>query len=201
MPVIKSDKERKLVRVDTTSILGVRRFSTWPLRRWRSNHPHSTIYLFIERRDEGGEREDESDDLAPKQYIEQGFVVHLAGTDVANGGERVSEEENEESRADNEDSVDLHEVFDQWWADERSIHEGGVFRLEIFDGYPRVVFVEIVDENGGSNFDQEVWSGWSGQRGGGGCRDSINCYPRIRGGYRDRPHGRSFGGMKRQGTM
>ena len=31
---------------------------------------------------------------------------------VANDGERISEKENEESRADNKDSVDLQEVFD-----------------------------------------------------------------------------------------
>jgi len=38
-------------------------------------------------------------------------VGHLARTDVANDGECISEEENEESRADNKDSVDLEEVF------------------------------------------------------------------------------------------
>lgn len=95
-----NDKERKLVMVDTTSILRVTRLSIQRLGRWGIHHPRSTVYPFGERRDEGGEREGGSDGLTPKQYVEQGLVGYLAGMDVANDGERISEEENEESRAD-----------------------------------------------------------------------------------------------------
>jgi hypothetical protein len=120
--------------------------------------------------------------LAPKQHVEQGIVGHFTRADVANDGERISEEENKESGADNNDSVNLEEVFDQRWTDERSIWEGGVIRLEIVYGHPGVVLVEIANDSSGSNFDQKVWrgrsrwsrwprwsgwSGWSGRREGG----------------------------------
>ena len=45
--------------------------------------------------------------MASKQYVEQGLVRYFAGADVADDSERISEEENKESRADDEDSVDL----------------------------------------------------------------------------------------------
>ena len=112
MPVTRNDQERKLVMVDMTSILGVRQLSIRGLGRPGIHHSRSTIYLFGKHRDEGGEREGGSDGLAPKQYVEQGLVGYLTRTDVANDGECISEEENEESRGDNKDSVDVQEVID-----------------------------------------------------------------------------------------
>ena len=63
-PVTRNDKEKKLVMVDRTSILGVGQFSIRHLGLYGSHHPHSTVYPPSEDRGEGGEREDESHDLA-----------------------------------------------------------------------------------------------------------------------------------------
>ena len=57
IPVTSNDKERKPVMVDTTSILQMTQLSTRRVGRWGTHHPRSTVYLFGEHRDEGGERE------------------------------------------------------------------------------------------------------------------------------------------------
>ena len=99
---------------------------------------------------------------------------YFAGTNVANDGEGVSEEENKESGGYNKDSVDLLDILDQRWTDERSIRKRGVFRLEIVNGHSRVVLIEIANDSSGNNFDKDVRAGWPGRQAGGGCRDAFN---------------------------
>jgi len=111
MPVTRSDKERKWNMVDKTSTLGVGQFSVPRVGCQGFHHARSTIYPLGEDRDDGRERENESDDLASQQDVEQCLLGYVPGTDVADDSEGVSEEKNEENRADNEDSVDLQEVF------------------------------------------------------------------------------------------
>lgn len=135
-------------------------------------HLQSTVYLLGEDGDEGRERENKSDDLARKKHVEQGLLGYFAGMDIVSDGERVSEKKNKESRADNEDGVDLQEVT-HWhlrWTGDRSNSVGEVFWVEIVDGYPGIVFVEILGCGSGQN----VHPGWSSWQNGGDCRNSVS---------------------------